>query len=356
MTGNLGNISLIGLTLVFVGHATPCSSQPRELVIGVEIVDQVDAAGMPPHLLRVKPLLLDNLHQDILVLFKALGRCKAFELSSDSSSESQAQYGAVDFFAQVFVRQLHKSYRNKQYLGTSHDIHIADELYYEPGDMEVISEPILIAQLELGLVDARKGKRFWSRMSDSTAAIPHGRYDYIFNPAKHPGATHPEMLQNFMADILRLTNVPRSPLRHILEAADRWFISEPRDDIDTARGLLVGLAASFYTGLDGNLPLEGEIVELLPEEKGKRRVLLNIGAVHGVSSRLKLDVWRPLPAAQKVGQVQVVQVDSTTAVARVRKIDKKLRKLGEGIQSGDRVISKKRKSTRTWSAPIKNGD
>jgi hypothetical protein len=347
---------LLGLTLGFFSDAAPALSQPRTLVIGVEIVDQVEPAGMPPHLQRVKPLLLDNLHQDLMVLFADLGRCKPLDLAVDRSNGSRAGSGAVDFFAQVIVHQLHKSYRNKQYVGTSHDIHIADELYYEPGETEVTSEPILIARLEFGLVDAHKGKRFWSRMSDSTAAIPHGRYDYIFNPAKHPGAVLPESLQNFMADILRLTDVPRSPLRYILDAADRWFISKPQDDIDTAQGLLAGMAASFYTHLDSNLPLEGQAVELLPEKKDKTRVLLNIGAEHGVIPHLKLDVWRPLPTAQKVGQIQVVQVDSTTAVARVRKIDKQLRKRGEGIQPGDRVISKKRKSTRSWSAGTKSRD
>ena len=343
-----------GFILAFFSAANPALSQPRPLVVGVEVVDQVEPTGMPPHLLHAKPLLLDNLHQDMTALVNNLNRCKTLDFASFGSREINSASRPVDYVVRVVVNQLYKSYRNKQFFGTSHDIHLSDQRYYQPGEREVIAEPILIGRIEFGLVDTHKKKRIWSLMSDSTATIPHDRYDYIFNPAKHPDAVLAESLQNYMVDILRLTNVPRSPLRHILGAADRWFISRPRDDLDTAQDLLAGLAASSYSALDSNLPIEGQVLELLPPENDKTFVLLNIGAAHGVISRLKLDVWRPLPADQKVGQVQVVQVDSSTAVAKVRKIEKKIRKRGEGIQAGDRVISKKRKSKRIWNAGKNN--
>ena len=345
-------IALIGLVSVFFVPSSPSHSQPRVLTIEIEIVDQVDPAGLPPHLQRIKPVFLANLHKNMQAIFKALGRCEILDRHPDlpRADQSHRESGAVDIEARVTVLQLYKSYRNKLFLGTHDDINVFDEFYYAPGTEEVIAEPVIVGRLELDLVDARKGKRFWSRLSDSTATIPYHNHRYIINPAKHPGATHPELLQNHMADILRLSNVPGSPLRYSLDAADRWFISAPRDDIHTARGLLKGLAASFYTAVDSHLPLEGQVVELLPEEKGKRRVLLNIGATHGVVPGLKFEVRRPLPASQKVGQIQVIKVDSTTAIARVRKIDRHLRKRGEGLQPGDRAISKKRKSTRTRSA------
>ena len=81
---------------------------------------------------------------------------------------------------------------------------------------------------------------------------------------------------------------------------------------------------------------------LLPERKGKAHVQLNIGAQHGLIAKMRLQVLRPDPSDQKVGQLEVVEVDSTTAIARLRKLDKKLRKLGEGLQLQDRVISPKR--------------
>jgi len=81
---------------------------------------------------------------------------------------------------------------------------------------------------------------------------------------------------------------------------------------------------------------------LLPERKGKPHVQLNIGAQHGLVRKMRLQVLRPDPSDQKVGQLEVVEVDSTTAIARLRKLDKKLRKHGEGLQLQDRVISPKR--------------
>ena len=343
-----------GFILAFFSAADPALSQARSLVVGIEVVDQVEPTGMPPHLLQAKPLLLDNLHQDMTALVNNLNRCKTLDFAPFGSREIDRASKPVDYLVRVVVNQLYKSYRNKQFFGTSHDIHLADQRYYQPGEREVIAEPILIGRIEFGLVDNRRNKRIWSSLRDSTATIPHGRYDYIFNPARHPDAVLVESLQNYMADILRLTNVPRSPLRHILAAADRWFISRPRDDLDTAQELLAALAASSYQALDGNLPIEGQVLKLLPHESDKILVLLNIGAAHGVIPRLKLDVWRPLPGDQKVGQVQVVQVDSSTAVAKVRKIEKKIRKGGEGIRAGDRIISKKRKSKRLWSGRKNN--
>jgi hypothetical protein len=62
---------------------------------------------------------------------------------------------------------------------------------------------------------------------------------------------------------------------------------------------------------------------------------------------MRLDVWRPQPSQQKVGQVEVVELDSTTAIARLRKIEKKLKKRGEGLQKQDRVISHKRPSRKS---------
>jgi hypothetical protein len=114
-----------------------------------------------------------------------------------------------------------------------------------------------------------------------------------------------------------------------------------------AKGLLKGLAADLAADIDANIPLEGRIAAILPEQKGKAHVQLNIGAQHGLASRMRLDVWRPEPSQQKVGQLEVVEIDSTTAIARLRKLDKKLRERGEGLQLQDRVISSKRPARRS---------
>ena len=45
---------------------------------------------------------------------------------------------------------------------------------------------------------------------------------------------------------------------------------------------------------------------------------------------------------QKVGELEIVQVDSTTSIAILKGLDKRIRKQGEGLQPLDRVISPKR--------------
>jgi hypothetical protein len=109
--------------------------------------------------------------------------------------------------------------------------------------------------------------------------------------------------------------------------------------------MLAGLITSVSAELDANLPLEGRIKAMLPEAEGRKRVVLDIGARDGLTVRLRLDVWRPLPAQQKVGQIEIVGVDSTTSIAWIRKIEKKFRKRGEGPEPGDRVISRKRSAS-----------
>ena len=59
---------------------------------------------------------------------------------------------------------------------------------------------------------------------------------------------------------------------------------------------------------------------------------------------LRLDVWRPAPSEEKVGQVQILRVDSTSALARVRKVARSVRRAGESVAAGDRVVSRKRTS------------
>jgi hypothetical protein len=62
--------------------------------------------------------------------------------------------------------------------------------------------------------------------------------------------------------------------------------------------------------------------------------------------RLRLDVWRDPPNEEKIGQIEIVQLNPTSAIAKLRKLEKKIRKRGETLQPGDRVISRRRDSTR----------
>ena len=207
----------------------------------------------------------------------------------------------------------------------------------------VISLPSIVCQLEVKLEDPHRDKIFWSDLRDSSAVIPYDEQLFLYNTWKYPGASHPGLTRAFLADLLRLQMADPATER-ALNVAERWFISKPSSDLAVARGVLKGLADNLAPDLDANLPLEGRIAALLPERKGKPHVQLNIGARHGLTKRMRFDVWRPRPSQQKVGQIEVVDVDSTTAIARLRKLDKKLKKRGDGLQVQDRVISPKRPS------------
>ena len=320
--------------------------QPAEWVVGVSVVDMVERAGMPEHLLEVKPKLVNNLNRQVRILFEATGRCRSRNADA-RVLRSTNDARAFDYVASVILRKLSKSYRNKEFMGVTRELRADDALVYSPKTREIRAEPILISRLEIELREVRSNRVRWSASRDSTATVPHGRFDYVINSSKYPDALDPVVQQHFMADILRLSNVPGSPVRYVLDAADRWYISRPREDVETAAGLLRDLVGAFFQDLDGHLPLEGKVMRLIAGDEGDDRIVVGVGTTHGVVANLKMDVWRPeKPGGKKVGQIKVIQADSTTAIASIRKIEKSVRKRGEGIRVGDRVISKKRRSRR----------
>lgn len=334
------------LTLLSWGCLDFAFSQPRTQSIGVVITDKVNLHALPLHLRDRHAQSLNELRRRVMSLLDDLGRFETAEWSAVANGRRYVYSGpgSVAFVAHLTIHKLGKIYRNETQYYPNYPASASSQVGNSP-PYEIISRPAITGRLKIELVELKKNKAFWSALHDSTAIVPHDPLAYIYNPRKHPGFTHPSMIRAHLADIMRLQTLNRSAERG-MAMSDRWYISAPGDDIATARTLLADLVAWLPADLDSNLPLEGRIAALVPEKKGKRQVLLNIGARHGLSPRLRLDVWRPLPSAQKVGQIEIVKVDSTTAIARVRKIEKKLRKRGEGPNAGDRVISRKRPSTR----------
>jgi hypothetical protein len=206
---------------------------------------------------------------------------------------------------------------------------------------EIVSLPAISGGLELRLVEPHRAKVLWSAYRDSTVIVPYDPQAFILNTRKYPGLTPPGLLQEHLAELMRLRQ-NNSAVDRLLEVADRWFVSRPAADIQVSQALLGGLLQSFAGDLDSNFPLEGRIVGFVPDQSGAQRVQLNIGALHGLTPRLRLEVWRPLPATQKVGNLEVMEVDSTTSTARLKDLDRKIRKRGEGLQPQDRVISPNR--------------
>jgi len=333
---------LIGLASLVLG-GRPANAQPHIYAIGLVFTDLVDQEVLPVHLAEQHPRLMREIERTIRDIFVGLGRFRAVPLTSIREARDPMYQGeeSIDYIAHFILNKAHKTYHNQV-------IHYYEDsgLFDDGGPSEdqsytVISLPAIVGQLEVKLMDLHRDKIFWSDLRDSSAVIPYDQQLFLYNTWKYPGASHPGLTRAFLADLLRL-QMADSATERALNVAERWFVSKPSSDLAVARGLLHGLANNLAPDLDANLPLEGRIVALLPERKGKPQVQLNIGAQHGLTKRMRFDVWRPRPSQQKVGQIEVVDVDSTTAIARLRKLDKKLKKRGDGLQVQDRVISPKR--------------
>lgn len=331
---------LIGWAAILLSNQ-PTNAQPHIYTIGLVFADRVDLEALPDHLADQHPRLGREVERILGDLVVGLGRFRAVRLDSIGATRD-----SVDYVAHFMLNKAYKTYHNRVI-----DYYESSSLFDDGGpsddqSYEVISLPAFVGQLEVKLVDPRRGKTFWSDLRDSSAAIPYDKQLYLYNTWKYPGASHPGLTRAFLADLLRL-QMANPATERALNVATRWFVSKPSSDLAVAKGLLKGLANNLAPDLDANLPLEGRIAALLPEHNGKPQVQLNIGARHGLMARMRLEVWRPRPSQQRVGQLEIVAVDSTTATARLRKLDKKLKKRGEGLQPQDRVISPKRPSKRS---------
>ena len=332
---------LIGWAAILFGNQS-ANAQPHLYTIGLAFTDLVAQEALPVHLADQHPLLMREIERTLSDTFADMDRFRAVRLPSMGEARDPVYQGeaSVDYIAHFMLNKAYKTYHNKvihyENLGLFDDGRPSEDRSYE-----VISLPAIVAQLEVKLEDPRRDRIFWSDLRDSSAVIPYDKQLYLYNSWKYPGASHPSLTRAFLADLLRLQMANPSTER-ALNVAERWFISNPSSDLAVARGVLKGLASNLAPDLDANLPLEGRIAALLPARKGKPHVRLNIGARHGLLKRMRFDVWRPRPSQQKVGQIEVVEMDSTTAIARLRKLDKELRKRGDSLQIQDRVISPKR--------------
>ena len=337
----MNRLFLIGWAAILFGNQ-PANAQPHRYTIGLAFTDLVDQEALPVHLVDQHPLLMREIEHTLSDIFADMGRFRAVRLRSIGEARDPVYQGeaSVDYIAHFMLNKAYKTYHNKvihyENLGLFDDGRPSEDRSYE-----VISLPAIVAQLEVKLEDPRRDRIFWSDLRDSSAVIPYDKQLYLYNSWKYPGASHPSLTRAFLADLLRLQMANPSTER-ALNVAERWFISNPSSDLAVARGVLKGLADNLAPDLDANLPLEGRIAALLPARKGKPHVRLNIGARHGLLKRMRFDVWRPRPSQQKVGQIEVVETDSTTAIARLRKLDKELKKRGDSLQIQDRVISPKR--------------
>ncbi len=331
--------------MLVMANREPALAQPRTYAVGLAVTDGVAAIALPPHLRARHSQLVGDLCAQLRQLLLGLGRLQIASWGATFSA-NRFQYqgpGEVDFVVHVFLSQADKIFRNQVIYANQMLVALPPGYGGQDAglDYEVVSLPAFGARLEVWLVDPGRNKVLWSAQRDTTATIAFDPQVFIWNTRKYPGFTPPRVLQDNLADLMRLRQDNRNVDR-LLDVADRWFVSKPTADVKTSQEVLWDLVQSLATDLDCNLALEGTVTQVLPYEAGETQVQLDLGARHGLALGLRLEVWRPLPATQKVGELEVVAVDSTTATARLRRLDKKIRKQGEGLQVSDRVISTKR--------------
>ena len=332
----------VALLLLCWWQPETVGAEPRVYRIGIVTVDAVAQESLPPHLIDVHAESMIVLRQLVEDLFRDLGRFETAPWMAirDGRRYEYAGPGEVDFVAHFTLRSFGKIYRNESV--PRYGNFSSDAAGPASSPYEIYSRPIISGRLEVEMVDLSRNRIFWSSLRDTTAIVPHDPNIFLYNPGRYPDRNHPALISAHLANIIRLQAFNHS-LQGAMAGSDRWFVSLPGDDIVTAQGLLRGLVLSLRTELDHNLPLEARIAQLLPDDDGERHVVLDVGAQHGLRPRMKLDLLRPLPSEQKVGQVQIVAVDSSTAMARISKVDRKLRRQGEGPAVGDRAISRKRR-------------
>lgn len=344
----LGKAAVMALAGVgsLTAFTSTASAQPQIYTVGVVVTDRVDAAVLPAHMRSQHPVLVRHLDRDVRSAIAAVGRFRTRRLPPLPEGEhSDPAAQSVDFIVRVALNKAHKVYTNEILHNTRGGL--SDDAVRERAGgspREVVSLPSLTAEVEVRLVDPHRDHILWSATRENTVVVPHDKRLFIYNAWKYPGSSDPGVVGAFLADILRLQQTSRWVDR-ALGVSDRWFISRPGDDLRAIRDLLRELALSFGTDIDDNLPLEGRIQAMVTGAESEGEILLNIGEQHGLVPRLRLDLWPPRHAQRKVGQIEVVSVDSTTAVARLRKLDRKLKNSGEDLH-GYRVISRKRTSRR----------
>ncbi len=279
-------------------------------------------------------------------IFKEMGkltRCRLVHQEAQIDERGRSLYQQrpdVDFFAHFVLKRADKIFRNRTLYFTDPQsaIRFGTE---DTLPRETVSLPALSIAFEIRLIDPKDGDIIWSALEDSTILLPH-RERYVYNPDKYPGYTHPEVIRDFIAPILMQRFRNPTALR-MLQATERWYLSNPEGDGPTGERLIRAMVAGFLPKIDAQLPLYGSVISKLEPDKKKRpQYELSIGADQGIVLDLQLDVFRNGMPKTKIGKLKIVSVSPSKSVARLHKLERSMRKRGESIAVGDEVLSAKR--------------
>lgn len=291
------------------------------------------------HLRSFQDSVLVKMRTSVLDNFNHISRCKALPLAVTLDKRGRSNFTSgthADYALHFIVRKLDKLFRNRTIYGSNNRYSVE-----ESSSREIVALPALSASIEIRLVHLERNKVIWSTLQDSTVLVPNGNR-FVYNAEKYPGFTPPGIIRDYIAPILRQRQRRPAALR-MLSVADRWYLSQPTDDIKAADDLIDTLVKNIMPDIDARLPLYGSIDSLLGIDEKKRPLFqLDIGAQQGLVKKLRLDVFRQETSSIKIGQIEIVTVDSSSSIARLRKLERSTRKRGEKLAVGDRVFSRQR--------------
>lgn len=312
--------------------------------VGIAITKEKgpDVRGWP-HLNSFYVSSIETIQKAVFRNFQGISRCRIVSHAATLDSRGQSQYtprNDIDYLLHLVLRRADKLFRNKTIYFSNPNSAISLGVEDTQGG-ETLALPVFSAAIEVRLIDPIKRRVLWSTLQDSSVLLPHSN-NYVLNVDKYPGYTPPEVIREYVAPILMQRFRSPSSLR-MLQAADRWYISDAEKDGAVGGRLLTEIVRNILPQVDAQLPLFGTIVsELAPDGKNRPQYILDVGANQGIVVNLKLDVYSKRLRDTKVGELKIVSVEPSISVARLHKLDRSIRKSGGSIAMGDEVLSKKR--------------
>ena len=327
---------------IFISLSTVHASTTLTVGIAISKEKKPDERGWP-HLESFYKSSIGTIQKAVFRNFQRISRCRIVSHAATLDSRGQSQYTPrrdIDYLLHLVLRRADKLFRNRTIYFSNPNSAIS--LGVEDTQAgETIALPVFSAAIEVRLIDPLKKRVIWSTLQDSSVSLPHSN-NYVLNVDKYPGYTPSEVIREHVAPILSQRFRSPSSLR-MLQAADRWYISDAEGDGAVGGRLLAEIVRNILPQVDAQLPLFGTIAsELAPDGKNRPRYIIDVGANQGIVVNLKLDVFRKQLRDKKVGELKIVSVEPSTAVARLHKLDRSIRKSGGSITVGDQVLSKKR--------------
>ena len=327
---------------IFISLSIAHASTTFTVGIAISKEEKPDERGWP-HLESFYKSSIATIQKAVFRNFQRISRCRIVSHAATLDSRGQSQYtprNDIDYLLHLVLRRADKLFRNRTIYFSNPNSAIS--LGVEDTQAgETLALPIFSAAIEVRLIDPVKRRVIWSTLQDSSVLLPHSN-NYVLNVDKYPGYTPSEVIRKYVAPILMQRFRSPSSLR-MLQAADRWYISDAEGDGAAGGRLLTEIVRNILPQVDAQLPLFGTIVsELAPDGKNRPQYTLNVGANQGIVVDLKLDVFRKRLRDTKVGELKIVSVEPSTAVARLHKLDRSIRRSGGSITVGDEVLSEKR--------------